>query len=263
MNDPVANSQLELACRLGALDEVSEALEDGADIDFGSGTPLYVAICEGEREVVALLVKRGADVSVFGFEATGEVGEKDQGEHGDSKANEPGDGSEGEAGEDAAKEKAAGGGDETSGAREQLVDALMALVTPAGHDESGGDGGEGTADEDPVNAKVVRAFDRMIRNKGLGEPLVKKREEEYGIFLKGLKWLAAEECELVVLEFLEMVELVGAEAGEEGMASFLEDNAARIGELSERYQLGEDLPVELLKEYLKERKKQAKAEGGE
>ncbi|MEM7145267.1 MAG: hypothetical protein AAF591_09025 [Verrucomicrobiota bacterium] len=248
MSDPVTNGQLELACRLGALDEVVEALEDGADIDFGSGTPLFVAISEGEREVVALLVEKGADVSVFGLE-------RGDGDEGDEEEQEAGD-DDGEAEAGGGEE---GGVDETGGERERLVDALMALLTPAG----GGDEKSGDDDDDPVDAKVVRAFDRMIRNKGLGEPLVKKREEAYGVFLDGLKWIAAEECEEVVSEFLEMVKLVRAEAGEEGMASFLEDNAARIGELSERYGASEEVPGELLKEYLKERKKQAKAEGGE
>jgi hypothetical protein len=230
------------------LDEVVEALEDGADIDFGSGTPLFVAISEGLREVVALLVERGADVTVFGLEVAARDGEVetggDEGGEGETECEgEPGD--------------VAGEHDEGTSEREELIDALLALVRSAKQEEPK------ASEDDPVDAKVVRAFDRMIRNKGLGEPIAKKRLGEYGVFVEGLKWIAAEECELVVVEFLEAVELVRGEKGEKGMPVFLAENDVRIRALSERYVLAEEVPGELLREYMKERKERKEQAKGE
>ena len=72
MSDPVANAQLELACRLGLLEELVEALEDGADINCNGHSPVFFAVQHGHRELLAALVERGADISCFELEA-GEV----------------------------------------------------------------------------------------------------------------------------------------------------------------------------------------------
>jgi hypothetical protein len=72
VSDPLADAQLELACRVGSIEAIDEALEEGADIDFGGGTPLFVAITAHDRSVVEALVERGADVSGFGLSGTGD-----------------------------------------------------------------------------------------------------------------------------------------------------------------------------------------------
>ena len=201
MSDPLANTQLELACRVGSLEDVLEALDDGADINCNGSEPIFIGIMSGNRELVTLLLEKGADVSMF-----------------EIVSNDPGD----------------------------VIELLMALApTPE----------EGPTDE-TVDAERVRAFDKMIRTKGLSEPVTKGRWEEYSAFRDGLKWIAAEECHDVVNEFLEMIEHVLPEIGESGIPDFLNNgNAARVAELSERYATAEEVPGELLKEYLKERKK--------
>ena len=65
MSDPAANRTLELACTVGAVDDAAEALDDGADIDFGGGAPLFLAIYNKNREILNLLVDRGADLGQF------------------------------------------------------------------------------------------------------------------------------------------------------------------------------------------------------
>lgn len=65
MSDPIANCTLELACTVGSLDNALEALEEGADINHGGGAPLFNAIFNRNREMITLLVERGADLSNF------------------------------------------------------------------------------------------------------------------------------------------------------------------------------------------------------
>ena len=72
MNDQLANTQLELACRLGSEEDIMEALEDGADINFNGSNPLFVAVLAGDRAVLAILVEQGADVAIFGLDAAAE-----------------------------------------------------------------------------------------------------------------------------------------------------------------------------------------------
>ena len=112
----MANAQLDLACQVGSKDAIIEAIEDGADINHGGGSPLILAIMANDRPTVAALVELGADVSQFEVKVT------DQ---------------------------------------DAIIDELM----------KGAPNTEAVPEEDPVDAKLVRAFDRMIRNKGLGEPL--------------------------------------------------------------------------------------------
>ena len=207
VSDSLANAQLELCCRVGSVDGLLEALEDGADINCSGGLPLYVAIMARDRVIVSALVQNGADPTIF------EVRGSDQNE---------------------------------------IVDALLALAPTA---TNASDAPQD--DADPVDAKLVRAFDKMIRSKGFGEPLRKGRGSDYPAFRKRLMWIASEECEGCVAEFIGMAE-AGLEAeGREGTLPFLEENATRISELSERYRAAPEVPVDLLKDYLKERKKGA------
>lgn len=123
-------------------------------------------------------------------------------------------------------------------------------------------GAPGTGDvpeEDPVDAKLLRAFDKQIRNKGLGEPFLKKRGAEFPAFLDALKWIAAEDCHSIVEDFLERIEPSRTESGDVGVDTFLKECADIVQNLSEQYAAAPDLPTELLKEYLKERKKLLKS----
>ena len=206
MSDPVANAQLELACRLGLLDDLIEALEDGADINCNGHSPLFFAVQHGHRELLATLVERGADVSCFELEA---------------------------------------------GAVDEVVERLMAMAPKS-------DAGEApVAGMAELDAKMIRAFDRMIRNKGLAEPIKKGRLGEYESFCQGLGSLAAEECQAVVREFLDLVKASADDDAE--AASRLTDPpiASQLAQLGERYvRVSEtEAPGELLKDYLKERKK--------
>ena len=108
-----------------------------------------------------------------------------------------------------------------------------------------------------MDAKMLRAFHRMISNKGFAEPVKKGRLGEYEAFRKGLGSIAAEDCQALVSEFLELVKPAQDDA--EAVAAILSDpaNAEKLAELGERYlHASEDeQPGELLKDYLKERKK--------
>jgi ankyrin repeat protein len=55
------------AAEQGDIDEVTELLDDGADVNAvvpGDGTPLLVAAREGHRTLVGLLLDRGADANI-------------------------------------------------------------------------------------------------------------------------------------------------------------------------------------------------------
>ncbi|MEM6279855.1 MAG: hypothetical protein AAF733_10275, partial [Verrucomicrobiota bacterium] len=65
MSDPIANRTLELACTVGALDNASEAIEDGADVNFEGGAPLFLAIMNRHRELIHLLLDEGANPENF------------------------------------------------------------------------------------------------------------------------------------------------------------------------------------------------------
>jgi len=200
MNDPFANSQLDLACRVGSRDAIIEAIEDGADINHSGSSPLILAIMANDRKTVETLVELGADLSCFELKVSNQEG---------------------------------------------IIDELMKGAPSTGD----------VPEEDPVDAKVLRAIDKQIRNKGLGEPFAKKRGAEYPTFLDGLKWIAAEECHAIVDEFLKQIEPSRQESGDIGVDQYLKEHAAEVEELSARYVAVTDLPGELLKEYLRERKK--------
>lgn len=210
MNDPIANGQLELACRLGSVDDIPEAIEEGAHVDCNGYSPMFIAIQNGDRAVIAALVEHGADTAVF------EV---------DPEKGDP-------------------------------VDQLMAMAPDTGGGESEG---EGMVE---LDAKMIRAFQRMITNKGIAEPMHKGRGGEYAAFADGLRSIAAEECHAVVREFLELAEAAVAEVEDEerdaSLLAHLKDEAQQetLTALTERYHQAaeEEEPGELLKVYLKERK---------
>ncbi|MGK0186623.1 MAG: hypothetical protein ACI9R3_002406 [Verrucomicrobiales bacterium] len=136
--------------------------------------------------------------------------------------------------------------------KEEIVEALMALApAPAVETDD--------TEKDVVDAKLIRAFDRMIRSNGLGAPVTRNRTAEYAAFAEGLKWIAAEDCEAVVAEFMTLIDTARGDEGGELPASFLEENGTRIVELSESYTSSEEIPGDLLKEYIKEQKKLKKA----
>ena len=236
MSDPIANAQLELACRVGALDDLLEALEEGADVNCKGGGPLFLAIMAGERSVVEVLVERGADPSMFltPAQASEDVPLADR------------------------------------------VDALMACGPgPSSTGEDNEDGPASSNREGPViDPKLIGSLDRMIRRKGLTEPFVKKRADELPTFREALGGIGAEDCHAVVSEFLDALEEARSRAdspadaaesspandGERGVEAFddsifLESEAERISEWSTRYASTEEAPAALAREYLKERKK--------
>lgn len=65
MTDPIANRTLELACTVGAADDAIEAIEDGADVNYQGGAPLFLAIMNRNRELIHLLLDHGAEPDHF------------------------------------------------------------------------------------------------------------------------------------------------------------------------------------------------------
>jgi len=61
MSDPIANRNLELACTVGALDNAIEALEEGADVNYQGGAPLFLAIIDRNRPLIRVLLDHGAE----------------------------------------------------------------------------------------------------------------------------------------------------------------------------------------------------------
>ncbi len=122
---------------------------------------------------------------------------------------------------------------------EDAVEKLLALIPPIkGNDQS---------EEKQIDAKVLRAFDRMILKSGLLEPVRKNRKSEYEAFATGLEEVAAEGCYAIVREFL----TANADKSETDLLAHTTDEA------DEKYRTAseEEEPRELLKQYLKELKK--------
>lgn len=65
MSDPIANRTLELACTVGAADNAIEAIEDGADVNYQGGAPLFLAIMNRNRDLIHLLLDHGASAESF------------------------------------------------------------------------------------------------------------------------------------------------------------------------------------------------------
>jgi hypothetical protein len=60
-----ADRELELACKVGSLPDFDRAIEEGANVNFDGGSPLFVSIMTGNRVIVELLVSHGADTGMF------------------------------------------------------------------------------------------------------------------------------------------------------------------------------------------------------
>lgn len=60
-----ADRELELACKVGSIADFQRALYEGADVNADGGSPLFLAIMRGHREIVARLLEAGARPSLF------------------------------------------------------------------------------------------------------------------------------------------------------------------------------------------------------
>ncbi len=56
---------LELACTVGSFINAIEAIEEGANVNFQGGAPLFLAILDRNRAIINLLLDNGALVDVF------------------------------------------------------------------------------------------------------------------------------------------------------------------------------------------------------
>ena len=59
------NRTLELACTVGSLSNAKDALEEGADVNYQGGAPLFLAIINRNREIINLLLDFGAEPAPF------------------------------------------------------------------------------------------------------------------------------------------------------------------------------------------------------
>ncbi len=65
MNVSPENRTLELACTVGSVENARDALEEGADVNFQGGAPLFLAIINRNREIIHLLLDNGATPEPF------------------------------------------------------------------------------------------------------------------------------------------------------------------------------------------------------
>lgn len=65
MSDPIANRTLELACIVGSIENAREAVDEGADVNFRNGAPLFLAILHRNRNIIHFLLDHGADGEAF------------------------------------------------------------------------------------------------------------------------------------------------------------------------------------------------------
>jgi hypothetical protein len=56
---------LELACTVGSLSNAIEAIEEGANVNFQGGAPLFLAILNRNRAIINLLLDNGAEPDAF------------------------------------------------------------------------------------------------------------------------------------------------------------------------------------------------------
>ena len=59
------NRTLELACTVGCLANAKEAIEEGADVNFQGGAPLFLAIINRNRDIINLLLDHEAIPDAF------------------------------------------------------------------------------------------------------------------------------------------------------------------------------------------------------
>ena len=60
-----ADRELELACKVGSMSDFQRALAEGANVNADGGSPLFVAIMKGNREMVRQLLNAGANPALF------------------------------------------------------------------------------------------------------------------------------------------------------------------------------------------------------
>ena len=60
-----ADRELELACKVGSLPDFRRALAEGANANADGGSPLFLSIMKGNREMVEHLLEAGANPSFF------------------------------------------------------------------------------------------------------------------------------------------------------------------------------------------------------
>ena len=65
MSDWSADRELELACKVGSIDDFERAIEEGANVNCDGGSPLFVSIMTHNREMISRLVELEADVGMF------------------------------------------------------------------------------------------------------------------------------------------------------------------------------------------------------
>lgn len=65
MTPSVEDRTLELACTVGSLDNAQDAIEEGANVNFQGGAPLFLAIVNRNREIINLLLDHGAVPDAF------------------------------------------------------------------------------------------------------------------------------------------------------------------------------------------------------
>lgn len=56
---------LELACNVGSIDNALEAIQEGADVNFQGGAPLFLAIINRDRNIINILLDHGAEPDAF------------------------------------------------------------------------------------------------------------------------------------------------------------------------------------------------------
>ncbi|MEO0416127.1 MAG: hypothetical protein AAF226_14365, partial [Verrucomicrobiota bacterium] len=65
MSNSIENRTLELACTVGSVDNALEAIEDGANVNYQGGAPLFLGIINRNRAILNLLLDNGADPTPF------------------------------------------------------------------------------------------------------------------------------------------------------------------------------------------------------
>jgi len=65
MSQSVANSSLEIACTVGAVDAALEAIREGADVRCDGNSPIFLAILNRNRDILNLLIDQGVETDSF------------------------------------------------------------------------------------------------------------------------------------------------------------------------------------------------------
>ncbi|MEM7015499.1 MAG: hypothetical protein AAF585_28910 [Verrucomicrobiota bacterium] len=65
MSEWSADRELELACKVGSIDDFERAIEEGANVNCDGGSPLFVSIMTHNRELITRLVELDADIGMF------------------------------------------------------------------------------------------------------------------------------------------------------------------------------------------------------